>query len=287
MTRRSILGLVPALLQASNPELPDLQSVPPDLVIPPVAPGPAAPGKRVRLTLPDYQGTEVHHLLYLPPDWSPRKRWPVIVEYAGNGNYRNEFGDVSDGSVEGSRLGFGASGGKGFLWLCLPFVNQRDGVNQALWWGDVEATVAYCRRAVASVCREFGGDPRAVILAGFSRGAIACNYIGLHDDSIAGLWRAFIPYSHYDGVRTTWPYPAADRDSALARLQRLQGRPVFLCQEVTVEPSRSYLEATGLAGSFTFQPVGFRNHNDAWVLRDVPERRALRSWLARVLRSPR
>ena len=53
------------------------------------------------------------------------------------------------------------------------------------------------------VCEQYGGDRAAVILTGFSRGAIACNYLGLHNEEIAGLWRAFIPYSHYDGVITS------------------------------------------------------------------------------------
>ena len=41
---------------------------------------------------------------------------------------------------------------------------------------------------------------RAVILCGFSRGAIGVNYIGLHDDQIAALWAGFITHDHYDGV---------------------------------------------------------------------------------------
>jgi len=44
----------------------------------------------------------------------------VIVEYAGNGNYANKYGDVSSGEVEGSKLGYGISGGTGFIWICMP-----------------------------------------------------------------------------------------------------------------------------------------------------------------------
>jgi hypothetical protein len=31
----------------------------------------------------------------------------------------------------------------------------------------------------------FGGDASAVVLTGFSRGAIACGYLGMHDDETA------------------------------------------------------------------------------------------------------
>lgn len=281
LTRRSVL-LAP--FAAAQEELPDLSTVPPDLATPPMIEGvPPAAGRRVRQTTAGYQDTAVHHALYLPLNWQPRRSYPVIVEYAGNGNYRNSFGDVSTGTVEGSNLGYGMSGGRGFVWVSMPYVNRAEKRNQEVWWGDVEATVDYARRTVEDVCARYaGGDRTRVILAGFSRGAIACNYIGLHDDSIAKLWRAFVAYSHYDGVRT-WPYPGSDRASARVRLQRLQGRPVFVCDEKRTEETRGYLLSTGVKAPFTFAPLPFRNHSDTWVLRDIPLRRQLRRWLNGVL----
>ena len=269
--------LLLALAQGTN-----LNELPADLEIPAVTRDKPAPGKRVRRTLPAYADGDVHHLLYLPTDWKEGKRFPVIVEYAGNGGFRNKLGDVSDGTVEGSRLGYGISGGRGFIWLCLPYVNVKEKKNEKKWWGDVAATVAYCKEAVRRVCRDFGGDPKALILAGFSRGAIACNYIGLHDDEIAGLWRAFIVHSHYDGVRK-WSYPGSDKASALVRLKRLGSRPQFLSQERSVEATRKYLAETGIKGNFTFLALPHPNHTDGWVLRDIPARRTVRTWLRRVL----
>jgi hypothetical protein len=285
ITRRTALASVAAAPLHSQEEFPDLSTVPPDLVAPETTDGSPAPGKRVRQTEPAFAGTAVHHTLYLPLDWKPGRRYPVIAEYAGNGDYKNRYGDVSTGEVEGSKLGYGISGGRGFLWLCLPYVNTVEKKNQLTWWGDVEATVRYAAGTVRRVCREYGGDERAVILAGFSRGAIGCNYLGLHNDEIAGLWRAFIPYSHYDGVITTWPYAGADRASALERLARLRNRPVFICQERSVEATRAYLAGTGVRAPFTYQAIGFRNHNDAWCLRDIPERRHVRRWLRGILRA--
>jgi len=65
--------------------LPDIRSVPPDLLVPAVEDGPPRAGRRVRRTLSEYQGTEVHHTLYLPTDWRPGRRYPVLIEYPGNG----------------------------------------------------------------------------------------------------------------------------------------------------------------------------------------------------------
>ena len=266
-------------------DAPDLSTVPPDLHTPGMTEGEPAAGRRVRQTTPGWEGTAVHHALYLPRDWKPDGRYPLLVEYAGNGNFRNAFGDVSDGSVEGSNLGYGLSGGEGVLWVSMPYVAVTGArkENAVTWWGDVEETTRYCRKTVATVCAAYGGDPKKVVLAGFSRGAIGCNYLGLHDDQIAGLWRAFFTFSHYDGERTTWGYAGADRASALERLKRLNGRPQWISMEQSVEPLRTYVEATGVKGAFTFQSIPYRNHSDRWVLRDIPERRAARDWLRHVL----
>lgn len=283
-TRRHVLAALCGTASAQSPEYPDIRTVPADLETPSAEYGEPRSGRRVRQTITRWEGTEIHHALYLPTDWRRGRRYPVIVEYAGNGHYRNRFGDSSDGSVEGSNLGFGLSGGRGFLWLCLPYVNAAEKRNEALWWGDPAATVEYCKDAVRLVCDRWGGDPDRLVLTGFSRGAIACNYIGLREDEIARLWRAFLPYSHYDGVQTKWPYPDSDRASALERLRRLQGRPQFIIQENSIEATRAYLAATGVEAPFTFRALPFRNHNDAWTLRDIPERREARAWLKNALK---
>ncbi|MBI2301742.1 MAG: hypothetical protein HYU66_22800 [Armatimonadetes bacterium] len=263
-------------------DLPDLRAIPPDLVTPPMLDADPAPGRRVRQTLPEYRHTQVHHALYLPTDWAPGGRFPVLVEYAGNGGYRNEYGDESHGVVEGSNLGYGISGGEGFLWLCLPFVGA-DGANQTQWWGDIEATCDYCRQAVRFVCVEYGGDAERVILCGFSRGAMACGYVGLHDDATAALWCGFVAYSHWDGADERFAYTGSDWASAQERLKRLDGRPAFICHEGGTTATEAYLRSTRIEAPFTFMDTGFRNHNDAWVLRDCPARRALREWVAGVV----
>jgi hypothetical protein len=173
-------------------ELPDISSVATDLTPPTMLEDAPTAGKRVKAVLNSYRDSDVYHSLYLPEDWRPGQSYPVIVEYAGNGPYRNKFGDVCTGKVEDCNLGYGISGGKGFIWICLPYVSKDRQHNQLQWWGDVNATVEYCKTVVPQICQEFGGDTSAVFFAGFSRGSIACNFIGLHDDEITGLWRGFI-----------------------------------------------------------------------------------------------
>jgi hypothetical protein len=208
----------------------------------------------------------------------------VIVEYPGNGGYQRGR-DVSHGTVDGCSLGFGLTEGRRAIWVCLPFVDTQNGPKQncTLWWGDVAETKRYCIATVRDICARFGGDPRRIVLAGFSRGAIACNFIGLHDDEIAALWCGFFCHSHYDGVRETWPYAGADRASAMKRLQRLQGRPQWLSQERSVAESDKYLRDSGVPGDFTFVSMPFANHTDQWLLRTSPETLNARAWWARVI----
>jgi len=258
----------------------EIESIPQDLFTPPATNGAPAPGRRVRQVNEEYAGSGVHHLLYLPADWKKGKKYPVIVEYAGNA-YR-----TCAGTVEGSNLGFGISGGRGVIWVCMPFVDAQNRTNATLWWGEIAATVAYCKRTVRRICSENGGDSAAVFVAGFSRGAIACNYIGLHDDEIAALWRGFICHSHYDGV-DRWPYPESDRAAAARRIGRLGSRPQFISHESDVSATRNYLKGVFPRGNFTFLALPFRDHTDSWVLRDIPERKVIREWFRSALKNAR
>ena len=62
-------------------ECPDLRTVPADLEVPLMIDGP------------------------------PGGRYPVLGEYAGNGNYVNAYGDRSAGTGDGVSLGYGVAGG--------------------------------------------------------------------------------------------------------------------------------------------------------------------------------
>ena len=247
-----------------------------DLTTPKLQEGVAAPGKRVKQFHPPYAGTGIYHALYLPTDWQKDKKYPVIIEYSGN-QWRG-----SKGSVEECDLGYGISAGKGVIWVCLPYVDLKTKKNAPKWWGDVKATVDYCKQTVKQVCQDFSGDPNKVFIAGFSRGSIACNYIGLHDDEIAKLWRGFICHSHYDGVKN-WGYAGADKASAMTRLKRLGNRPQFISHEKSGDETKNHLKQTYPKGNFTFQSMSFREHTDTWVLRNVPERQILREWFGKLL----
>ena len=275
-------------LGAQPLDFPDIRSVETDLVSPAMVVAEPAAGRRVRHSIHGWNANTVYHSLYLPSDWTSESKFPVIVEFSGNGGYQNAFGDTSSGRPEGSCLGFGLSAGKGAIWLCLPCLNAAGADIAATWWGDApdydpKSTLDYLHAAVDDACQNFGGDPSRLILCGFSRGSIACNFLGLHDDRTAKLWRAFVPYSHYDGVRH-WPYPNSDAGSALRRLERLNHRSQFICGEANqVDESRRFIEQHAPSANLIFDSTGFRNHSDAWILRPSKARQSLRTWMQAVL----
>lgn len=226
-----------------------------DLEKMPISEGEATPGKRVRQYNQIYSNSNIFHLLYLPTDWKKGKKYPVIVEYPGNGR-----------EIEG-HLGYGISAGKGVIWASMPFVDKKNMKNAKKWWGDVNSTIEYCKTTVARICEDYGGDASKVFLVGHSRGSMAVNYIGLHNDEIASLWKGFVCNSHYDAAVPNWA--TLKRKDARDRLMRLKGRPQFISHEKTKEDAvsslsntRDYLKETLPNGNFTFQELSFENHTD-------------------------
>ncbi|QBG46889.1 hypothetical protein EGM51_05580 [Verrucomicrobia bacterium S94] len=240
---------------------------------------PPVPGKRVKHQLKTYEDREAYHVLYLPPNWKPGKRFPVIVEYSGN-RWLNPPCH-SPGRPESGRMGFGMSEGKGFIWVNAPFVN-RDGSLALNGWGDADVTADYAIDLVEMICTDFGGDPDNVILTGFSRGAVACGYIGLRNDKIAGLWKAFHPCQHYDGDGVH----GATFESALKeRMPRLNGRPTFHTDNGRHAELHELFERTGQP--VTFAESGIGAHTDSMLLENRPSTLQLRTWLAGVVKPKR
>tara|TARA_R110000850_G_scaffold256590_1_gene382532 strand:- start:705 stop:1559 length:855 start_codon:yes stop_codon:yes gene_type:complete len=257
-----------------------------DLVTPPMTDEAPVAGKRVRQTAPEYEGTQVYHSLYLPVDWEPGGEYPVIVEYTGN---KFPPGKGS-GEVKDANLGYGMSGGEGFIWLVLPYVQQGRLENAVTWWGDAQATIDYCKINLPRICKQFGGDPDNVFICGFSRGAIGSSYIGLADDEIASLWKGMFTHDHFDGQKT-WGYPESDRVSALKRLARLKGRPVLVGGQRASTVRDEYLINHLDLADFTFLDVPvieifdipegpyLHAHTDLWMHRDSIYREQARAWL--------
>ena len=273
----------------------------PDVLLPPLAAGPPAAGRRVLMHLPGKEDSACYHTLSLPTDWQAKRRYPVLVELAGNGPYTGQHGDTNSGRVEDACLAQGLAGTDGALVVSLPYLSGQGTHNVSSWWGtpplyDKQPTLTYAKAAIRDICERFSGDPERVVLVGFSRGSIACNALGLADDQIASLWQASVCFSHYDGLRT-WPFPDSSRAAAIERLARLGEKRQLILAESSAGRSagsvsqalaatEQFLEDASPGGHFTYRETGFLNHDDDWALRPSPARREARRWLTEVLMLP-
>lgn len=262
--------------------------------VPAMTEGRPSPGQRVKVTEPEYAGTDVHHSLYLPPDFQAGKPLPMIVEFTGN--YYPVSG--STGEVSGAHLGYALTHGKDFIWLILPFVAKDGKSNEKTWWGDTEATVAYAKKCIARLIEHGWADPRRIVLCGFSRGAIAVSYIGLHDDEIAKIWAGFLTHDHFDGInewkKTDWGSPLAKYQSeAATRLSRVNGRPFWVGQRGSTKLIEEFLQSRKLLGpNYEFRDIPIAEilqplpekerphlHNDVWPLLPSKQADEVGAWL--------
>lgn len=195
------------------------------LNVPEVVDDPPTAGVRARRKLPAYQHTDLTHVLYLPPDWQPSERFPVVVEYTGNQFFHKFCHSI--GFCEQGHLAYGLARSGGYIGLTLPFVSEDGQREQANGWGSPERTIDYCLEAIRDVCENYGGDSSAVIITGFSRGRLACNYIALRDERIADVWLAFLA----DPDRGLPTDEKGWRGSGVGwndRAERIRGRSCFL-----------------------------------------------------------
>ncbi|RMF94236.1 MAG: carboxypeptidase regulatory-like domain-containing protein [Planctomycetota bacterium] len=248
--------------------------------VPPMEEGPPAPGKRVKVVPPEYAGTEVYYSLYLPTGYRRGEQHPVIVEYTGN--YFPLSG--STGEVKDANLGYAIAEHLNAIWLVMPYVEGDRSVVR--WWGSERETIEYALTNIRRVCETYGGNPAEVFLCGFSRGAIAANYLGLYNDEIADVWLGFFAHDGMDGVRNFWKNEISTdtlRRQAEERLRRLRGRAELVTQHGSLASIAAYLEENDrrVYGEFTLISVPIESiipdipnddvphpHTDKWLLYD-------------------
>ncbi len=240
---------------------------------PPLTDGPPAPGAFVRVVAPEYVGTGVYHAVYLPPDWAPGRRYPVIVESPCNA-YESFTGEVDD-----ARLGYHLSGCERYVWIVLPYIQGQ--ANLDYGWGELDVTLEYWRTNLRRTLEQVGGDPGAVLIGGFSRGAIGASWVGLQDGAIADAWLGFYLHSHADVVSPLTPDGGA---GSMVRMGRVAGRASLLSWGAVDDGGEANsVKGAALLGSFgypvTTLAVPGVGHTDAWILEDAASRATAQAWL--------
>ena len=243
----------------------------PDMVV-----GKPAAGKRVRYQLPaDAESANgLYCSLYLPPDWQPGKRYPVIAEFPGNIFYSSKS-CWSTGRPEQCEMGYGISSGKGAIWVSLPFIDRdnKEIAESGFGSNKGEDTTDYTLAIIEDICSKWGGDRGNLYLCGFSRGSIACGYIGLRNERIAKLWKGIVGCQHYDGSK----WRESTMEEAVLRAPRFQGQAIFQVDNKQ-EKYQPVVDASDPSVKWTWVQSKLGYHATAMFLDDRPATTQLRSW---------
>jgi hypothetical protein len=244
------------------------------LNVPNVEESTPAPGKRVRYRLPRDGSTGLYCVLNLPENWNSHAKHPVVVEFPGNLFFTP--GCYSTGLPEQCVMGYGMTQGRNAICLGMPFVDRLSAKPVESGWGNADDTAQYTMQMVDEVCAKFGGDRQNIVLTGFSRGAIACGYIGLRNPQIASLWKGFHACQHYDGDG----WNGATMQGALERAARFQGQAVFQ----TDNPESKFRQVMDvMKTNVTWVKSGLGAHSTAMFLDDRPSTQKLRDWFLQLV----
>ena len=241
---------------------------------PPLTDGVPTPGQYIKVVAPEYEGTGVYHGVYLPPDWTPERRYPVIVE-----SPCNTYGQFT-GKVDDTRMGYHWAGCRDYVWIVMPYILNDANLNSG--WGDTPATLEYWRTNVPRTLAAVGGDPGAVVVTGFSRGALGAGWIGLQDDGIADAWAGFYLHSHADAPGNgITPDGGANSPT---RMMRVAGRSSLVSWGAAgdggMTNSVKGADLLTMLGSpvetFAVPGVG---HTEVWMIDDAVSREHVQDWL--------
>jgi len=251
--------------------------------VPDMEEGKPVAGRRVRYQLATDADNGIYCALYLPPDWEPGKRYPVIAEYPGN-IFFSAKACWSTGRPDQCAVGYGFSSGTDAIWVSLPFVDRENGEIAEAGFGSNEGedTTNYAIDVINDLCANWGGDRNNLFLCGFSRGAIACGYVGLRNDKIAKLWKGFVACQHYDGSR----WRQSKMEEAVERAPRFRGRAIFQVDN-SQEEYQPVVDATEPSVKWTWVKSGLHFHSTAMFLDDRPSTKQLRQWFHDLVEAPR
>jgi len=138
-------------------------------------------------------GTTYRYQVYVPADFTPKKKWPVILFLHGAG----ERGD--DGSVH-TQVGIGAAIRQHPERFPCVVVMPQCRRNQ-VWFGEMEQQAL---QALAQTMKEFNGDPQRVYLTGLSMGGYGTYYLAARHP---GKFAAIAPICGGAVPPPTFPFP--------------------------------------------------------------------------------
>lgn len=189
----------------------------------------------------EVSGVAYYYEIYVPPAWTPQKKWPVILFLHGVG-HNGTYGELPE-PLLAPRF--------------TSYQKQSDAIvvfprcREHRWWSDAEME-AMALGALEQTVREFHGDRTRLYLTGLSMGGYGTWWLASHHP---GKFAAIAPVC--GGIRTpptiAIPPISTSRDPYADVARKIGRTPVWIFhgsadQTISVEESRKMAEALKQAG---------------------------------------
>ena len=186
-----------------------------------------------------FSGTQYSYQVYLPANWDPQKKWPVVLFLHG-------YGESGSDGLASSDVGLPAAirqnPGR------FPFVVVMPQCPWQHWWSD-DDMARMALAALDQAAKEFHGDPSRLYLTGLSMGGYGTWYIASH---FPPRFAAIAPVC--GGLRAAWDNVHNQDPDVYAQTARAVGKtPVWIFHgdadpAVPVEESRRMYAALRESG---------------------------------------
>ncbi|HET6969832.1 MAG TPA: prolyl oligopeptidase family serine peptidase [Phenylobacterium sp.] len=225
-----------------------------------------------------FHGVEYRYAVFVPRDWSPARRWPVILALHGGGTYGTD----------------GLTSTEGALGRAIKLYPERypaivvfpHGHADGLGWQGPNGEVAL--EEMSKALTEFHGDPSRLYLTGFSAGGNGVWWLAYHHPGrfaaaliVSGWVTPFTGRQSHIAYPSIAPVSAGDAYAAVAK--GVGPLPIWLAhgdadQTVSVEESRNMFAALKAAGDdVLLTELPGLDHNATWD--PVYQNPAVAMWL--------
>ena len=179
-----------------------------------------APGEETRVDDASV-GPAGHYVVYLPPDYTPDRAWPVIFNYHGHG------GKPTTEPLKGYL------DGKEFIIVGMDY-----------WWDSmdkaakIDRDVETVRHLAPQLAARLKADPQQAIIAGTSAGGWAVSGIA---EATPALWAGWVVVGagRYGDIRGARPLPTFTTSPFLGKGVKKAGRPSLAGKGIYIGDGRS------------------------------------------------
>jgi predicted peptidase len=110
-----------------------------------------------------------------------------------------------------------------YIWVNLPILNATGNKMIDSYYPENPSSTVACWLAILEdLNKKFPIDNNKIILAGFSRGAVAISYIGNWNGTISGKWAGYFAYAHFDGCCQNIPGKCEER------INKMQSKKILI-----------------------------------------------------------